>query len=352
MPAPIRDTHWSTRFFHDTYEFPAHKTPLDSHEVPESHEFLDWCTDTGILYFVSFFLQGALVLLTMFFPWAYLMGAPDTSDFYDTTVKAIFLGFGVAWPSMAFFGLFMRPMHSYFIILSVLSLLQISLATVAFCASVNETFLWPIWIGIILQLCLHVAIFLNTVQWYSRRFLGLTIPREARSARPLIGDGNLELEDRYSDGELGLAYRDQLEESTERTASPADDSIDTTCSLGLDRDRGPQTAEETEEVQSLLHDSTSSRPALASGHDCSEAYEPKSASDPAQGGEQHTESSEQELHFGSLSFKPHFKWQSKVPEYKSRGFASRVLWFGIPYIVFTIPVAHLQYRDCGELVKL
>ena len=333
MPA----THWSTNLFFDTGDYPAFKGESAS-------EFEDWRGINTIFAIIHSLANFA-------FLFGCLVGLPVK------TVFDVFLSCIISWPG-AFYAGWMDPSHGQIIGLIVITMIQLAIWTDFFVRTVM-TDKWPVWCVATVFLLFTIANFLRILRWYLRRFLSLDLygmnhqvhlepGEDASPDEDTLCDEDALLEP-YSDGLLGLAYRDQQEGTRQETGSPRQD------------EPNENDVDEDDVHSQLQHRDcnrdSSSAPAVG--------LQPRVLTDvredgpstiptrnPPQSEQNPSPPSRQGPRFKQLSFQTRFRWQEKVPDHFRRGLVAISLGFGMFYLIFEAGSLYIGYHDCKMDLKM
>ena len=326
-----RATHWSTHLFLDTGDYPAIKDDAE----PES-EFEDWRAQNTIMAIIH-------CLASMVFLLICLGLGLDFSGFMDVA-----LSFFLSFPITMFTG-WLDPVHGEIVGLILLLTVQLAIWTDFFVRTVviDKFSRWPLCLVGTALLLFIFANLLRVVHWYWRRFLGLGMHRADRQVGPEIDEDALPEpysdenalvpphgdedgpSESYSDGLLGLAYREQLEASgqqpdTSKMGKPGDNDTDEE-----DHDSQMQPYHDTEEPPPASVVRAQS-PVLT--EDYGEGPSALPISPPLSQQDFSLQTRQQESHFKPLSFQPRFRWQENVPNRFHKSLASLSLCCGICYL--------------------
>ena len=325
-----RATRWPTHLFFDTGYYPAIKDGIESES-----EFEDWKVKNTILAIIH-------SLVSMLFLLICLVLEPDFSGFIDVGLS-VFLSFPITMYTS-----WLDPLHAEILGLILLDTLQFAVWIDFFVRTViiGKTSRRP---QCILGTALLIFTFVNllrVVHWYLRCFLCLGMHKAGGEANLEIDENALpepyseenallpphsdeeELPGSYSDGLLGLADREQLEETRQQTNSSK-----------MNKFGGKDTDEGHDSQPQRYHDNDRPSPASAiraqSPFLTDDYAEPTalqiSPPPPRQGDSLQVR--QQELHSKPLSFHPRFKWQqSNLPSRFHKSLASLSLCLGICYL--------------------
>ena len=218
---------------------------------------------------------------------------------------------------------------------------------------------WPVWCVVIVFLSFTIANFLRILHWYLRRFLGLGMygmndqvhlepGGDASPDEDTFYDEDASIEP-YSDGLLGLAYRDQQEGTRQRTGSPRRDEPN-------DNDANEDDAHSQLQYCDCNRDSFSApavrlQPRIIT-HNWEDGPSTVPTRNPPQSEQNPSQPSRQGPRFKQLSFQPRFRWQEKVPDRFRRGLVALSLGFGMFYLIFEAGSLYMGYHYCKMELKM
>lgn len=325
----LRATHWSSHLFFDTGDYPATKSGSESES---ESEFEYWRVKNTVLASIHLFVSLAFLVGILF-------GLPVKASF------DVALSFMVSWPGALYTG-WLDPSHGNVIGLILLALIQLTIWADFFVRTVMKD-KWPLWIVATVFLSFTVANFLRIVDWYLRRFLGLGWYGMHHSVHLEPDEDALsdeeELLEQYSDGLLGLAYRDQLERTGQGTVSPREDESDDN---DVDEDDVNSQLQYRDDQGDSFSAPAGRLPSRVTIDDCEEGPSAILFRSPLQSQQDPLQSTQQGSHFKQLSFRPRFRWQEKVPDHFRRGLVSFSMWFGIFYLGFEAGCLYMGHHYC------
>ena len=260
----------------------------------------------------------------------------------------------------------LNPRHGEIIVLVFLTLVQLTIWAEFFVRVVLiETKPWPLRVVATLSLSYAFGHLLFILHWYLRRFLGLGLDRGHRPTgvgtdedEPLESysdenalvepyrDNSDALPESYSDGLLGLAYREQLEAMRQMAGSSKTDP-----SGNNDTDDEDPNSQLQYHYDNMKSPSTSANPPATTSK-CwgGPSTVPKVAPPPSP--QDLLQSWEQGSHFRPLAFEPRFRWQEKVPGRFYRDMVSISLGAGIYYLVMQAAILYMRQRNCKMKIIL
>ena len=333
----MRATHWSTNLFFDTGDYPAFKDESAS-------EFEDWRVTNTIFAMIH-------SLANIAFLFGCVVGVPVKTVF-DVLLSCI-----ISWPGAMYAG-WMDPSHGQIIGLIVITMIQLAIWTDFFVRTVM-TDRWLVWCVATVFLLFTIANFLRMVRWYLRRFLSLDMygmnhqvhlepGEDASPDEDTLCDEDALLEP-YSDGLLGLAYRDQQEGTRQETGSShqdepnendvnEDDVLSQLQHRDCNRDSSsaPAVGLQSRVLIDVREDGPSTIPTR----------------NPPQSEQNPSPPSRQGPRFKQLSFQPRFRWQEKVPDHFRRGLVAISLGFGMFYLIFEAGSLYMGYHYCKMDLKM